>query len=92
MREGRYGVEPEGSNIALVVSVQQTADGGWEIVVEGPAGARSMQLAPAQFILRMWRNEAGAIRGTIRRQGSDGSAPFQCNEQMQNLVREWLNV
>lgn len=87
--EGRYRVESDGSPIALVVSVQPATDGTWQITVDGPQ-ALTATLAPTRLILRLWRGDNGTLRGTIRRQGSDTVAPFQCNEQLQRLVSEWL--
>lgn len=82
-------MESDGSPIALVVSVQPAADGSWQIIVDGPQ-ALVATLVSTRLVLRMWRGENGTLRGTIRRQGSDTIAPFQCNKQMQRLVSEWL--
>lgn len=84
-------MDPEGALIALVVSVQLAADGAWQVVLGEPQMAVG-QIAAAHFVLRMWRGQNGVLRGTIRRQGSDVIAPFQCNEQMQQMLSEWLNI
>jgi hypothetical protein len=82
---------PEGSYIALVVSLQAAADGAWSIVVDGTPGMLSIPLVPVKLILRMWRaHDSGALRGTVRLHGTDRWAPIQSNVQIEQLVQAWL--
>jgi hypothetical protein len=84
-------MESDGSLIALIVSVQPAADSNWYVIVGGLLPITAT-ITSAHFVLRIWRGKNGTFRGTIRRQGSDILAPFQCNEQIQRLVSEWLNL
>jgi len=83
-------MEPEGSYIALVVSLRQAADSTWQLVIDRPDGLRTAALAPAQFVLRIWRGENGTMRGNVRRAGDESVAPFQCNNQLQQMIDGWL--
>jgi len=89
-RRRQVYVEPEGTLIAFVVSVQPSADGAWQLTVRGPQAAIAAKIMAAHFVLRMWRAENGVLRGNVRRQNSDIVAPFQCNEQMRLLIQNWL--
>lgn len=82
---------PEGSYIALVVRVEELPSGAWALVVDGGAGALTLPLQPATFILRLWRAESGdVIRGTVRLHGEEEPAPLQTNQRLEQLVRRWL--
>lgn len=81
---------PEGEYAALVVSLEELG-GRWQIVVEGTGGRTSLPLTPATFVIRFWRSRDGRLlRGTIALRGSDTSAPFQSNAQIEQLMRSWL--
>ena len=82
---------PEGSYIALVVRLEELQSGTWGFVVDGDAGALTLPLQPATFILRLWRTEGGhVLRGTIGLRGDDDPAPLQTNQRIEQLVRRWL--
>ena len=81
---------PEGSYIGLVVRVEEM-HGSWSIAVDGSAGALTLPLQPATFILRLWRTEDGqVIRGTIGLHGDEEWAPLQTNVRIEQIVRHWL--
>jgi hypothetical protein len=84
-------VQPDDTVIALVVSLSRAADGTWALAVDGANGQALLSLAPATFIVRLRQNNSsGLIRGTIHLHGSAIVAPVQTNQQIEALLRAWL--
>jgi hypothetical protein len=80
-----------GEYIALVVQLQATTDGTWQVQVDGADGRRVLPLAPLRLIIRLWRSsDRRLLRGVVRLDGNDRWAPLQSNAQLEALVRAWL--
>lgn len=83
--------ESAGSYVALVVRLEEAADGRWYVHVDGTDRMEPIPLMPLTLVVRLWRaHDTGALRGTIRREGGDQWAPVQTNSQLEDLVRAWL--
>jgi hypothetical protein len=75
----------------LVVRLGPGADGRWYVDVGGTSTAAAIPLAPATFVVRLWRIAAtGELRGTIRLAGDEHTAPLRSNAELEGLVRAWL--
>jgi hypothetical protein len=80
-----------GEYIALVVRLQATAEGTWQLHVDGADGPRVLPLAPLTLVIRLWRSsDRRLLRGVVRLDGNDRWAPLQSNAQLEELVRAWL--
>jgi len=80
-----------GEYIALVVRLQTTAEGTWQLYVDGADGQRVLPLAPLTLVIRLWRSsDRRLLRGVVRLDGNDRWAPLQSNAQLEELVRAWL--
>jgi hypothetical protein len=62
----------------------------WQIVIDGMHPLPPIALVPLTLIVRLWRSEAGVLRGTVGLHGSPVWAPIQSNSQLQELARVWL--
>jgi len=86
-------MEPSSSGeyIALVVQLQRTSEGTWQLQVDGADGRRVLPLAPLRLIVRLWRSsDRRLLRGVVRLDGNDQWVPLQSNAQLEALVRAWL--
>lgn len=82
-----------GESIALIVRLQQAADGQWCVHVEGQGSAETFPLVPATLIVNLWRSgDSRVLRGTIQLHGSRHCAAVQGNGQVVELVRAWLQT
>lgn len=80
-----------GEYCGLVVRVGPGAGGRWYLDIGGTSTATAIPLAPATFVVRLWRIAAtGEIRGTIRLAGDEHAAPLRSNAELEALVRAWL--
>lgn len=80
-----------GETAALVVRIEETVEGRWQLQVESAESAADLPILPATFIIRVWQaSDASVLRGTIHLHGSRHSAAIQSNTQLIELVRAWL--
>lgn len=79
-----------GSYLILTVSLDRVHN-EWALVVDGNDGQRTVKLRPAIFVIRLWRADAGSLRGTVRLHRTGLSAPLQTNRLLEELIRAWLS-
>ena len=83
---------PDDAVAALVIRLTPAPAGHWLVTIDGTGPSASALLAPATFVVRLWRSGAsGVLRGTIQLHGSALQAPFQTNQQIEALLRTWLD-
>lgn len=79
--------------ITFIVRLQQSEDGVCRIEVAGAFPVQLVGVTDAPLVIRLWRyRAAGVLRGRIELAGTEYWAPIQSNDQIEALVRQWLQI